>query len=160
MTFDSGRHPHIRRTRGLRGFALGVRASGRGRGQCAAESPAVTVTAPDGSMQLLGGAQRLDPLSFAATRIFIGVGRRGARWAWREPVAPAYRCVYFGDPGAPLALPRSVAIPASGWIPRRVLRRRHFVVKISGSRAWTRQAADGTSVKSLARWSLRLRYSR
>jgi hypothetical protein len=158
--FASGHHLRVRHSRGRAQFALGVRLSGRGSGECAAESPAVLVTAPDGSMQLLGGAQRVEPASSDATGIFIGAGRRGARWAWREPLAPGFRCVYFDQPGYGLALPRSVPIPTSAWIPAHVLRRSHFTVTVAGSRAWAGQAADGSTVTGHARWRLRLRYSR
>ena len=158
--FASGSHPRVRRTRGRARFAFGLRLSGRGSGTCSAESPSVVVAAPDGSMQLLGGAQRAEPANSDATKIFIGAGRRGARWAWREPLTPGFRCVYFDEPGRGLAVPRSAPIPTSARIPARVLRRSHFTVTIAGSRAWAGQAADGTTVAGHARWRLRLRYSR
>lgn len=111
-------------------------------------------------MQLLGGAQRVEPANSDATRIFIGAGRRGARWAWREPLAPAFRCVYFDESGRGLALPRSAPIPTSAWIPGRVLGRSQFTVTVAGSHAWAGRAVDGSTVTGHARWRLRLRYSR
>lgn len=161
-TFE-GAKPRTRSERGPAGFPLGSRISGRGAGECTAESPATVVTGPDGSVQFLGGAARLDPGTFATTRIAAVADKRGVRIAWLEPLTPGLVCDYFEEPDTALALPASPALPhtlVSPYLSSRALRRKHFSVTIGGSQDWTEQAPDGTQVSGRADWRLRLNYKR
>ena len=156
VRFEAGPRPRTRSARGVADFPVGVRIRGLGSGTCSAESPSSIITAPDGSMQLLAGAQRVDPASFSTTRLGIGSGRRGARWLWLEPLSPSAACTYFDAPGN-LALPQAVAV--SSWVSPRLLRRARFGVTIAGSYAWQEPGADGGVVSNRATWSLRLAYA-
>jgi hypothetical protein len=145
------------------GFPLGASISGRGTGECSAESPSSIVTSPDGSAQFLSGASRVEPGVFQTTRIAAVSNRRGVRIAWLEPLTPGLVCDYFEQPDTTLALPATPALPnalISPYLSSRALRRKHFSVTIGGSQEWTEQEADGTSVTGQASWRLRLEYKR
>ena len=145
------------------GFPLGASISGRGTGECSAESPTTFVTGPDGSAQFLSGASRVEPGSFQTTRIAAVANKRGVRIAWLEPLTPGLACDYFEQPDTALALPASPALPSaliSPYLSSRALRRKHFSVTIGGSQEWTEQEADGTNVTGQANWRLRLEYKR
>jgi hypothetical protein len=151
------------RAQGRPGFPLGASISGRGSGECSAESPTTVVTGPDGSIQFLSGASRLEPGAFQSTRIAAVAGKRGVRIAWLEPLTPGLACDYFEQPDTTLALPASPALPRaliSPYLSPRALRRKHFSVTIGGSQDWTEQDADGTNVAGQATWRLRLEYKR
>jgi hypothetical protein len=158
-----GLRPATTAKRGLAHFRLGVRVRARGRGECQAASPPSVVTAPDGSMQILGGAERIDPISLGSTGMAIGASRAGARWAWLEPLDPGYSCTYFDQQGTAVALRASSTVPSSlvsPWIPPSVLQRAHFTVQIIGSATWKQTGTDGTVVTGRGRWTLTLRYVR
>ena len=128
--------------------------TGAGKGTCSADSPPQIITAPDGSMQILGGAERIDPFATKATKIAIATGSRGLRWTWLEPVTPSYDCTYFDEAGTTLAVPSAGGIPASlssRWIAPRVLKRSRFTVRIAGKETWA--TGSGT-------WTLTLHYTR
>jgi len=161
-TFQSGTRPKTRATIGRAGFRAGLRILGKGSGACSAESPSSFVTGPDGSSQFLGGAQRLEPGAFIATRIAMAGNRRGARVAWLEPLLPSIDCDFFDQPGTSLALPAGQALQAalmSPTITPGMLRRSRFAITIAGSQEWTQTAGDGTRVDGHASWNLRLDYA-
>jgi hypothetical protein len=161
--FDGGVKPRTKSEKGPAGFPLGARISGRGSGECSAESPSTVLTGPDGSVQFLSGASRLDPGTFASTRIAAFAGKRGVRIAWLEPLTPGLVCDYFEEPGTVLALPATPALPrtlVSPYLNPRALARKRFSITIAGSQDWTEQATDGTKVAGTAGWRLRLDYRR
>jgi hypothetical protein len=160
--FTAAHGPRTRAAHGRPGFPNGLRIRGKGTGRCLAESPPTMITAADGSMQFLGSATRLEPSGFAATRIAIASGKRGVRFAWLEPIAPASRCDYFDQPGTALALPAGRKLPrglVSPTIRRRVLKHSRFTVTIAGAKDWVSTAADGTEVTGRASWKLRLSFA-
>lgn len=161
--FVSARSPKQRADSGLPGFTTGRRIAGNGTGMCNAESPTTIITGPDGSVQFLEGAARVDPGSFDATRIALAAGKRGVRVVWREPLAPAIVCNYFDEPGTEVALPAAVQLPPSLISPTigpRVFKRARFTITIAGAQDWTETAADGTQVTGRASWKLQLAYKR
>lgn len=161
-SFRSGPTPKTRATAGRSRFRAGLRIRGKGSGTCSAESPSSFVTGPDGSTQFLGGAQRLEPGAFIATRIAMAGGRRGARVVWLEPLLPSVDCDFFDEPGTTLELPVGQALPAaltSAAITPRMLKRCRFGVTIAGSHDWTETARDGTQVTGHASWKMRLDYA-
>jgi hypothetical protein len=152
---------HPRPATRTRGSELVI--SARGRGACSAVSPPAIVTAPDGSQQILAGAQRIDPVRTQSTKVAISVNARGARWAWLEPLAPTFTCMYFDQPGTTLRVPSPHGVPASVASRRlspRALSRRHFAVRIRGQQTWRFTASDGTVVNGHGEWTLALRYTR
>jgi hypothetical protein len=146
---------------GQPGFPAGVRIPGKGTGQCYTESPTTIQTAPDGSVQVLGGAAQLLPGEFAATRLAVAGTRRGVRVAWLEPVAPSIDCDYFQEPDTLLALPATRPVPSalvSKTIGARTLERGRFTITIARSQGWNDTAADGSQITGTATWKLKLDY--
>jgi hypothetical protein len=160
-TFRSGPQVTTRAAEGRPGFPAGVRIAGKGSGVCDEESPSVTITGADGSVQFLDGALRVTPGKFGATRIAVASSKRGVRVAWLEPLRPSVSCDFFSQPGTVLSLPSTAAVPdalVSPAIGSRVLRRARFSIRIAGSKAWNETAADGRLVTGHASWKLRLDY--
>jgi hypothetical protein len=160
-TFRSGVKVKTRATEGRPGFPAGVRIAGKGSGMCDEESPSVTITGPDGSVQFLDGALRVTPGKFGATQIAVASSKRGVRVAWLEPLAPSVSCDFFSEPDTVLSLPSTAEVPdalVSREIGSRVLRRAHFSIRIAGSQQWNETAADGQLVTGHASWKLRLDY--
>jgi hypothetical protein len=161
-TFLSGPKVKTRAAEGRPGFPAGVRIAGKGSGECDEESPSVTITGPDGSVQqFLDGAVRVTPGRFGATQIAVASSKRGVRVAWLEPLAPSVGCDFFSQPDTVLSLPSTTAVPdalVSPAIGSRVLRRARFSIRIAGSKEWNETAADGQLVTGHASWKLRLDY--
>jgi hypothetical protein len=160
-TFRSGPKVKTRAAEGRPGFPAGVRIAGKGSGECDEESPSVTITGPDGSVQFLDGALRVTPGRFGATRIAVASNQRSVRVAWLEPLAPSVSCDFFSQPDTVLSLPSTAEVPdalVSPAIGSRVLRRARFSIRIAGSKAWNETAADGRLVTGHASWKLRLDY--
>lgn len=160
-TFRSTK-PKTSAVRGQPGFPAGLQIPGQGTGSCYAESPTITQTAPDGSVQIITGAAQLLPGEFAATRVAISGGKRGVRVAWLEPVAPSIDCDYFQTPDTTLALPATQTVPpalVSPMISARTLKRSRFSITIAGSKDWTETAEDGTAVTGKATWKLTLDFA-
>ena len=154
--------PRTRASEGRPGFSTGVQIVGQGTGSCSAESPVTTVTAADGSLQIISAARTI-PGKFDSTRVVASSTRRGVRIAWLEPLAPAIACDYFGEPDTVLALPAAQRLPSaliSPLIRPRALKSSRFSVLIGGSREWNDAAADGTPIAGRASWRLTLKYTR
>ena len=162
-SFSAGPRAATKKTAGVAGFRNGVLIGGRGRGDCSADSPPTIVTAPDGSMQILSGAVRVEPARTKGSAIAIATTSRGARWAWLEPVDPSFTCTYFGQSGTALAVPSNTGVPrsvTSRVISARVLRRARFTVRIAGTQKWESPETDGTKVTGTGSWELTLKYAR
>jgi hypothetical protein len=159
-TFRSTK-PRTVSAQGQPGFPAGLQIGGKGSGSCYTESPTITETAPDGSVQILTGAAQLLPGEFIATRVAIKSGKRGVRVAWLEPLAPSIECDYFQQPDTLLALPSTQTVPSalvSPTIGARTLKRSRFSITVAGSKDWNDTGADGTIVTGHATWKLRLDY--
>jgi hypothetical protein len=162
-SFSAGPRPAASNTSGPAGFRNAVVVHGRSRGICSADSPPSIVTATDGSMQILAGAQRVEPANAKSTTIAFAAGARGARWAWLEPFDPSFTCTYFDEPATTIAVPLSAGLPralTSRLIPPRVLHRSRFSVRVAGKQAWSSTASDGTTVTGSGTWTLTLNYAR
>jgi hypothetical protein len=160
--FTSAPKPVKRSILGVGKFSAGVRATGTGQSRCTSESPSSDlVTNPDGSYDL-GSAIHVRGSSFDSTDLLVATGKRGARWAWTEPLAPSPACEYFYG-GGTVSVPAGVAVPSfvtSEWLPPATLRRRRFGLTFGDSRQFQTTESDGTVVFGDATWKLILRYKR
>jgi hypothetical protein len=164
-TFQSGPSPAVRRIAGHGKFPAGLRVSGSGQSECSSESPVSDPTqSADGNVAYVGSAVRIAKSSLQSTDLLLGSGRRGARFAWPEPVTAAAPCKYFGGtataavPHRPGALPRSVVSP---WLAPATLTTRRFSTTIDvADLKFQHIEADGTHVYGDASWKLVLRYKR
>jgi hypothetical protein len=137
-------------------FARAVAVPAAGSGTCVADSAPVSTQGPDGSIQLLGPAQRLEYVRPAATTLLVDRRGRRLRLAWHDPLTPPVTCSYLSDPMLTLAVrvpdadvPRSLISP---WIAASALKRSRLRVVIEGSRRWG--TAAGSTVSGQASWRL------
>jgi hypothetical protein len=158
-TFQSGPAPAARRIGGQGKFPRGLRISGSGRSQCSSESPwNDPIELPDGGIEYLGSAVRVASSSLQSTDLLVSSRRRGARFAWPEPVAPTAPCRYFG--GMPTAAFPG-ALPRSPLLRRGTLQKRRFTTTIEAAGIkFQNVEPDGTYVYGDASWRLVLRYRR
>jgi hypothetical protein len=165
-TYTSARKPATRSIPGAGKFPAGIRAAGTGQSRCTSESPSAgPVTAADGSSSMdLGSAVHVSNASVNSIDLLVATGKRGARWAWTEPLAPSAPCTYFYGTGTgAVAVPADVALPSfviSDWLPASTLRRRSFGLTFGASRQFQTTESDGTVVYGDASWRLTLRYRR
>jgi hypothetical protein len=161
--FTSAPQPATRSIAGAGKFPAGIRATGTGQSRCTSESPSSDpVASPDGASYDLGSAVHVRGSSFDSTDLLVATGRRGARWAWTEPLGPSPKCDYFYGSGT-VAVPADGAVPSfvtSEWLPGSTLRRRSFGMTFGGSRQFQTAESDGTVVYGDATWKLILRYKR
>ena len=161
--FTSAPQPATRSIAGAGKFPAGIRATGTGQSRCTSESPSSDpVASPDGASYDLGSAVHVRGSSFDSTDLLVATGRRGARWAWTQPLGPSPKCDYFYGSGT-VAVPADGAVPSfvtSEWLPGSTLRRRSFGMTFGGSRQFQTAESDGTVVYGDATWKLILRYKR
>jgi hypothetical protein len=161
--FVSGPKLARRSITGAGKFPAGIRSAGTGQSRCTSESPSSDpVTSPDGASYDLGSAVHVRGSSFTSTDLLVATGKRGARWAWTQPLSPSPTCDYFYGRGT-VAVPADVAVPSfvtSEWLPTSTLRRRSFGLTFGGSRQFQTAESDGTVVFGDATWKLILRYKR
>lgn len=159
----SARKPATQAIAGAGKFPAGISAAGTGLSRCTSESPSPgPATAADGSSMDLGSAIHVTSADLDSIDLLIATGKRGARWAWTEPLAPSAPCTYFYGSGT-VAVPADVALPSfviSSWLPGSTLRRRSFGLTFGASRQFQTTEPDGTVVYGDANWKLTLRYKR
>jgi hypothetical protein len=157
--FESLKNPAIRRIAGHGKFPSGLRITGKGATDCTYESASQPFDPSSGL--LLGSALRIARTQLARTDVFVATNRRGARWAWPEPLDPAKPCEN-GD--AVLPQPNGAALPKLVISPRvspSTLKQRRFgtTIEASGVR-FDVTKPDGSHVLGEAKWKLELTYRR
>ena len=143
-------------------FPSGIRLTGAGQSRCTSQSATAEPVTEPGGMYDVGSAIHVANSSLDSTNLLVATGKRGARWAWTEPIAPSAPCNYFYGAGA-VAVPSAVPEPSfvvSEWLPVSTLRRKTFGMTFGASRQFQTSASDGTVVYGDADWTLTLRYKR
>src|SRR4051794_2873714 len=162
VAYTSVRVPAQQPAAGRGEFTRGIRVTATGNGQCTAESPPVTIVGPDGSIQLLGGAERLDPVRTRTTVVLLERHATRTRFAWLEPLAPAFKCRHLGDPIDAIAVPvPGTTVPrdlTSVSVGPRTLQRPTFVVVIKGRSTWDNRTPAGATVRGASSWRIRVRF--
>jgi hypothetical protein len=160
VSYTSPTRPAARAVAGAVGFARALRISATGSGRCGAESPESVFTSPDGAVQILPPASRLERFKTTSAVVLIDPHARTARFAWLDPLEPAFTCGYLGDPTSKLAVPTNGGLVpralASGWISPRKIAAKRFSVVIRGSKTWDGASDDGLQLHGRASWNLRL----